>query len=86
MSSTEQLQYSKKLGIRCEEHSSVQHNILFSICIQFRELQSYGYHAVAYGFYGGFSEIAYTTNCSLCATPEVIQYIHGVILTGIGYM
>lgn len=51
--------------------------------MQFRELQKYGYYAVAYGFYGGFSEIAYTTNCSLCAQPEVVQYIHGVILTGI---
>jgi hypothetical protein len=39
---------------------------------QFRELQEYGYYAVAYGFHEGFSEIAYTTNCSLCADPAVV--------------
>ena len=66
--------------------SILQFNTFICVYMQFRELQGYGYHAVAYGFHGGFSEIAYTTNCSLCAAPEVIQYIHGVILTGIGYM
>ena len=50
--------------------------------MQFRELQQLGYCAVAYGFYNTDSEIAYTTNCSLCADPKVVQYIHGVILTG----
>ena len=42
----------------------------FQFCM---ELQGYGYHSVAYGFYGGFSEIAYTTICSLCAAPDSIH-------------
>ena len=59
---------------------------VYIYAVQFRELQEFGYHAVAYGFYGGVSEIVYMTNCSLGAEPKVIQYIHGVILTGIVYI
>lgn len=69
------------------EHCSVEHTffILNLYAYSSENYKIMDFFVVAYGFYGGLSEIAYTTNCSLCASPEVVQYIHGVILTGIHF-
>lgn len=50
--------------------------------LQFRELESLGYRALAFGFFEQDVQTAYTTECSCAITPSVIDYIRSVIVAG----
>lgn len=58
-------------------------NIFYISSIQFRELEKIGYRAVAYGFFENDVQAAYTTSCTCCVTPEIVNYIHAVTVAGI---
>ena len=49
---------------------------------QFRELESLGYRALAFGFFEHNVQTVYTTECSCAITPSVIDYIRSVIVAG----
>lgn len=60
-------------------------SIMTDSSLQFTELEKIGYHAVAYGFFENDVQAAYTTTCTCCVTPQIVNYIHAVTIAGIIY-
>ena len=56
--------------------------LVLPVFIQFTELQRIGYNAVAYGFFENDVQAAYTTSCTCCVTPTIVDYIHAVFIAG----
>ncbi len=47
-----------------------------------KELQNIGYRAFAYGFLADDIQTAYTTTCTKCTEPQVVDVMRSLVLVG----